>query len=95
MRFEWDPAKASTNVDLHGVTFEEATTVFGDALARTIYDPEHSESEHRFVTIGRSESQTLLVVVHTERGEAIRIISARRGSRREKKSYEAAEEDDR
>ena len=93
MRFEWDPAKAKLNVEFHGVTFEEATTVFGDPLAGTIYDPEHSEREHRFVTIGKSESQGLLVVVHTERGDAIRIISARRASRREKKKYEAGEED--
>ena len=85
MRFEWDPAKAKRNVELHGVTFEEATTVFGDPLAGTIYDPEHSEREHRFVTIGK----------HAERGDAIRIISARPASRREKKRYEAGEEDNR
>ena len=93
MRFEWDPAKAKRNVELHGVTFEEATTVFGDPFAATIYDPEHSHGEHRFVTIGKSDSQGLLVVVHVERGDAIRIISARQASRREKKKYEAGEED--
>ena len=93
MRFQWDPAKARRNAELHGVTFEQATTVFGDPLAATIYDPEHSEGEHRFVTIGQSESHGLLVVVHTERGDTIRIISARPASRGEKKKYEAGQED--
>jgi len=89
VRFEWDTRKASANLKIHGVTFEEASTVFGDPLAGTVFDPDHSEDEPRYVTIGESTSKRLIVVVHTERDEATRIISARPAERHEKKKYEA------
>ena len=88
LTFEWDANKARTNLAKHGIGFEEASTVFGDNLSLTIPDPLHSEVEDRFVTVGTSHRGKLLVVVHTERGENIRIISARPASRREPKSYE-------
>jgi uncharacterized protein len=88
LEFEWDNRKASRNIKKHGVSFEEATTVFGDTLSRTIPDPLHSEDEDRFVIIGGSVRRRLLVVVFTERQEKIRIISARLATRRERKDYE-------
>jgi uncharacterized DUF497 family protein len=88
LTFEWDPRKARVNLAKHGVSFEEASTVFGDPLSLTIPDPEHSQAEQRYVTMGTAFSSKLLVVVHTERGDNIRIISARRASRRERRSYE-------
>ena len=88
LTFEWDSRKARSNLAKHGVGFEEASTVFGDPLSLTIPDPEHSLSEERYITVGRAFSGKLLVVVHTERGDNIRIISARRASRRERKFYE-------
>ena len=86
--FEWDESKAKSNLAKHAVTFEEASTVFGDPLSLTISDPAHSWGEHRFIILGQSHRQRLLVVVHTERGDNIRIISARPASRRERKDYE-------
>lgn len=88
LSFEWDKRKASSNARKHGVPFEEASTVFADGLSLTILDPAHSEEEDRFVTIGSSHRSKLLVVVHTERGDNIRIISARPASRRERRTYE-------
>jgi uncharacterized protein len=88
LTFEWDPLKARSNLAKHRVGFEEASTVFGDPLSLTIPDPEHSETEKRYVTMGIAFTGKLLVVVHTDRGNNIRIISARRASRRERKSYE-------
>ena len=88
MNFEWDPAKASTNLRKHRVSFHEAATVFGDGLAVTWDDPDHSESEKRFVTMGMSNARRLLVVAHAERGGNIRIISARKATRREQEDYE-------
>ena len=88
LAFEWDPRKARSNLAKHGVRFEEASTVLGDPLSITIPDPEHSRSEERYVTLGTAFNGKLLVVVHTDRGDNIRIISARRASRRERKSYE-------
>ena len=88
LSFEWDENKAKSNLAKHGVSFAEATTVFGDPQSLTIPDPEHSQTEDRFVSMGSSHRQKLLVVVHTERGDSIRIISARRASRKERKSYE-------
>jgi uncharacterized DUF497 family protein len=88
LTFEWDARKARSNLAKHGVGFEEASTVFGDPLSLTIPDPEHSKIEDRFVTMGSPFTGKLLVVVHTDRGNNIRIISARRASRRERKSYE-------
>ena len=90
LTFEWDAAKAASNLAKHGVRFEEAATVFGDPLSVTIFDPAHSQAEDRFIILGRSHLDKLLVVVHTERGDNIRIISARHASRRERKQYEEA-----
>jgi uncharacterized protein len=88
MNFQWDANKARTNLGKHGVSFEEATTVFGDPLSLTIPDPDHSQVEDRTIVLGQSHQQKLLVVVHTERGDSIRIISARRASKRERRCYE-------
>jgi len=88
LTFEWDARKARSNLAKHGVGFEEASTIFGDQLSLTIPDPEHSKMEDRLVTMGSAFTGKLLVVVHTDRGDNIRIISARRASRRERKSYE-------
>jgi len=92
LTFEWDSRKAQSNLAKHGVGLEEASTIFGDPSSLTIPDPEHSLSEERYVTMGRAFSGKLLVVVHTERGDNIRIISARRASRRERKFYEETTE---
>ena len=86
--FEWDPNKARANQRNHGVTFEEASTVFGDTLSLTIYDEKHSEDEDRLIIIGMSVQHRLLVVVHTDRGDTLRIISARRVTVHERKTYE-------
>jgi uncharacterized DUF497 family protein len=88
MEFEWDPEKAARNLDKHGVSFPEAATIFGDPLSITYYDPDHSEDEDRYLTFGHPGSGQLLVVSHTDRQDRIRIISARRMTRRERKSYE-------
>jgi len=88
VQFEWDPDKARSNFEKHGVLFSEAATVLGDALAWTFPDPEHSIDEERFLTIGVSEQGNLIVVSHTDREEAVRIISARKATRRERKYYE-------
>ena len=86
--FEWDPSKASKNIKIHGISFDEASTVFKDTLSLTIYDPLHSDEEDRFILIGNSCKNRLLVVIHTERGDKIRIISARRATKNERKQYE-------
>ena len=88
LQFEWDDNKAKSNAAKHGVSFEEASTVFGDPLSLTISDPAHSQAEDRFIILGHSHKQRLLVVVHTDRGDSIRLISARRASKHERKSYE-------
>jgi len=89
LTFEWDQEKAESNLRKHGVSFEEASTVFKDTFSRTICDPLHSSfREQRFVTIGLSGRNQLLVVVHCDRGKKIRIISARRATRRERRNYE-------
>jgi len=87
LTFEWDEKKAKQNIKKHKVSFEEAATVLADPLSLTIPDPLHSEEEDRFVTMGTSIRGRLLVVVHTERGDAIRIISARLATRRERRAY--------
>lgn len=89
MQFQWNPQKALSNLQKHGVSFEEAATVFGDPLAITISDPAHSVGEIRWLTLGMSRSQRLLVVVHTERNKQIRLISARLATRRERIDYES------
>ena len=88
MDFEWDPDKAARNLAKHGVAFADAATVFGDPLALTYADPDHSDDEDRFITFGHSSAGQLLVVSHTDRGNTTRIISARRAGRRERKIYE-------
>lgn len=88
LRFEWDIRKSSANVRKHRVPFEEAATCFGDPLSITIPDPLHSGDETRFVLIGRSHRGRILVVVHAERGDNIRIISARKAARGELRDYE-------
>jgi uncharacterized protein len=88
MEFEWDPEKAVRNLAKHGVSFHEAGTLFGDPLAITFSDPDHSEGEDRFLTFGHSTEGRLLVVSHTDRGEVTRVISARRATRKERKLYE-------
>lgn len=85
--FEWDPAKAELNRELHGVTFEEASTVLDDEQQATRFDETHSDEEDRFQTIGRSEAGRLLVVAWTPRTDAIRIISARLATRAEGRQY--------
>lgn len=88
MEFEWDPKKAKANEKKHGLSFEEASTAFSDPLSVTIPDPDHSEHEERMLLLGRSNTGNLLVVGHTERGERIRLINARRANRRERRHYE-------
>lgn len=85
---EWDPNKAESNSEKHGVSFEEAKTVFADPLSITLSDPEHSDEECRFIDIGVSVEGRLLVVSYTEREAAIRVISARHASRGERRVYE-------
>jgi hypothetical protein len=91
IKFEWDPQKAESNLTKHGVSFEEAATVFGDPLGRITSDPRHSVEEERFVLLGLSPKRQLLAVMFAERGEAIRIISARRAIPRERRDYEQNE----
>ncbi len=88
MRLEWDHAKAADNLAKHGVSFHEAATIFDDPLAITYPDPDHSEGESRYVTFGTSAERRLLAVAHTEAGDTMRIISARRATRNERKVYE-------
>lgn len=86
--FEWDALKAKRNLVKHGVPFEEATEIFGDPLSMTIADPLHSDAEDRWVTMGLSRKGRLLVVVHADRGDRVRLISARPATRKEKRCYE-------
>lgn len=88
MKFEWDPVKAYANEGKHGITFDEASTVFGDALSATGRDLAHSAGENRFITFGLSSYGRVLVVSHTDRAGTIRIISARPATRKEKRIYE-------
>lgn len=85
----WDQDKANNNIKKHSISFEEAVTVFGEPLAVTILAPDHSVGEFRFLTIGQSKSQKLLVISHTERENEIRLISARLASKQERKNYES------
>ena len=87
LQCEWNTDKAARNVAKHGISFESAVTVFGDPLALTIDDPDHSQDEARFLTLGRSSEGTVLMVSHTGRGDRIRLISARKASRKERKVY--------
>ncbi len=86
--FEWDESKAKINFSKHGVSFVEAATVFWDFLSVTVLDKRHSTSELRFITVGQSKVENILVVMHSERGDKIRIISARKANRDERRQYE-------
>ena len=86
--FEWDPAKAAANLKKHGVSFREATTVLADPLSITILDPDHSVDEERYLDLGLSAQGRILVVIYTERGERVRIISARKATAAERRNYE-------
>jgi len=88
MEFEWDKKKAEVNLKKHKISFHEAATVFGDPLAITFEDPDHSVGEFRFITFGLSRFNHLLVVLHTERGGRVRIISAREMTKQGRKIYE-------
>ena len=89
MEFEWNPEKEQANVEKHGVDFAEAATVFGDPLELTIADPDHSVGEFRYLSMGRSSLNRILVVSYTERQERIRIVSARVASPKERRQYES------
>ena len=86
--FDWDPAKALANLKKHGVSFEEAVSVFADPLSLNMPDPLHSEDEQRFLVLGVSTQNRILVVAYAERGDRTRIISARTATRRERHGYE-------
>ena len=88
MIYEWDPKKAKANQRKHGVSFDEAASVFLDPLAVTFPDPDHSGEEFREITIGRSASQRVVFLSHPRRGDRTRLISARKATRRERKQYE-------
>lgn len=88
MIYEWDPKKAKTNLRKHGVSFEEATTVFLDPLAITFPDPDHSDDDDREITIGMTTKHRIVFVSHCPRADRIRIIGARRTTRKERKQYE-------
>jgi uncharacterized protein len=88
MEFEWDEEKDASNIQKHGVSFEEAATVFGDPLSDTFDDPDHSAEERRFLTLGTSCQGRLLIVAHTDRDDHLRIISAREMIGQERRSYE-------
>jgi len=88
MEFEWDSEKATANLSKHGVSFDEARTVFDDPLYVDFYDPDHSDEEPRYIIIGQSESGRLLMVSYTERDDTIRMISSRELTQAEQKDYE-------
>lgn len=88
MEFEWDPQKAARNLGKHKVSFSEAATVFEDELSFTVPDPDHSEGERRFITLGRSTRGRFLMVAHAERNDRLRLISARVLTRSERKAHE-------
>jgi len=90
--FEWDDAKAKRNLRKHGVSFEDAVTVFDDPMAVTRDDPDHLGDERRFLTIGSSRASHLLVVCHSDRPERIRLISARKANRRERRYHEGTDQ---
>jgi uncharacterized protein len=88
VQFEWDPRKAAHNVSKHGVSFEEARTVFDDDRFLVYSDPDHSQEEERLLIIGKSIQGRLLFVAYTDRAESVRLISAREATRRERRDYE-------
>ena len=88
MQFKWDEKKATAKLANHGVSFDEAKTVFDDPLYVDFYDPDHSYDEHRYLIVGESQQGRLLIVSYTERGDAVRLISAREVTLAERKAYE-------
>ena len=88
MKLEWDENKAAVNLSKHGISFDEAKTVFDDSLYVDFYDPDHSYDEHRYIIVGESKRGRLLIVSYTERDNAIRLISARKVTQREREAYE-------
>ncbi|MBD0342903.1 MAG: BrnT family toxin [Microcoleus sp. Co-bin12] len=88
MKFEWDENKAAVNLSKHGISFEEARTVFDDPLYVDFYDPDHSDEEERYIIVGESQPGNLLIVSYTERADFIRLISARKVTRVEREVYE-------
>ena len=95
MELEWDSDKATANLAKHRVSFQEAATVFGDPLAMTYFDPDHSDEEDRFATFGHSSAGRLLVVAHTDRENRTRVISARKATPKERRQYEEGQTDSR
>ena len=90
MEFEWDKNKATSNFSKHNVSFDEAKTVFNDPLYIDFYDIDHADNEHRYIIIGQSQKGQLLIVSYTERKNVIRLISARKATRREREDYETS-----
>ncbi|OGV64249.1 MAG: hypothetical protein A2498_05300 [Lentisphaerae bacterium RIFOXYC12_FULL_60_16] len=88
MNFDWDPRKAASNVRKHGVNFHEAAMIFADPLSITVHDPDHSVTEHRFITVGMDPARRVLIVSHADRGDTIRLISARKTTQQERRYYE-------
>ena len=88
MKLEWDENKAAVNLSKHGISFDEAKTVFDDSLYVDFYDPDHSYDEHRYIIVGESKRGRLLIVLYTERDNAIRLISARKVTQREREAHE-------
>ena len=88
VEFKWNESKATQNLSKHGVSFDEAKTVFDDPLYVDFYDPDHSHDEHRYIILGESRQGRFLLVSYTERGNIIRLISAREATRMEQKAYE-------
>lgn len=88
MKFEWDENKAARNLSKHGISFDEAKTVFDDPLYIDFYDPDHSEDEARYLIVGASNRRRLLIVSYTQRGDSIRLISSREVTRSEREAYE-------
>jgi uncharacterized DUF497 family protein len=88
LTFEWDKRKELANIRKHGASFHEASTVFLDPLSMTFYDPDHAEDEDRYITLGMTKNGRLLFVSHAERGDRVRIISAREASKLERNGYE-------
>ncbi len=88
MEFEWDDEKAAANLAKHGISFDEAKTVFDDPLYVDFYDPDHSFDEHRYIIIGESQPRRLLIISYTERDNVIRLISSREVTRSERETYE-------
>jgi len=93
MEFEWDPKKGAKNLRKHKVSFAEAATVFGDPLSVTVHDPDHSSEERRYITLGTTNQFRLVMVSHADRGDRVRIISARQMTRAEREAYEEQAKD--